>query len=542
MTYAGSVGNMNTTVDYSKLLEQMYAQQQAKATQGTVATNPVTTSNTVTEDTYVPSKQSTETCTDGKDDGKIGFWNGVGQFFKGAAKGLVNGVKGMFLDENGKFSLKNTLKTALTIGACFIPVAGPYIAAGLCVVGAVKGGAGMIKSISNAAKAETDAEKKEALQSLGGNTLTTGLSVAGLKGATGAIARQSGFTSVLGKTNSIRSSIVESGVRATAKQMGSSFTNYYGTAWQTGVASAKGATTMSRVASGTKAVIKEGAKGTAQNAISAGKAIKNKATETYNKLSSNHGAGTADQVAHSLGKKVTATDVQNAVQNGGELTVGKGKLAKTYTIKDNGGGNYSFELNKTAKTVKTGVESTKYYSKENAVDLQENVSLENLDKSGFTSSEISKIENLKTNHSYTTKNGVKVTRTADGYSSTQVASGTKTTVYENISADKLSKIVGKDLATDINTQLTANQYLGVADDAIYVTGKNGAQYYYEPATNTLTKCSNASATTAGVHEYISNKTADVNTFISEAPANAYYQQAGYNYDYTPFIADLTDEM
>lgn len=515
MTYASGVGNINKTIDYTKMLERMHAQQQANATQGTVATNPVSTSNTMPADTYVPSKQSTETCTDGKDDGKIGFWNGVGQFFKGAAKGLVNGVKGMFLDENGKFSIKNTLKTALTIGACFIPVAGPYIAAGLCVVGAVKGGAGMIKSISNAAKAETDAEKKEALQSLGGNTLTTGLSVAGLKGATGAIARQSGFTSVLGKTNSIRSSIVESGVRATAKQMGSSFTNYYGTAWKTGVANAKGATTMSRVASGTKAVIKEGAKGTAQNAISAGKAIKNKATETYNKLSSKHGAGTADQVAHSLGKKVTAEQVQNAAQNSGELTVGK----KTYTIKENGG-KYTFELNKTATSSAKAAPKTTY-------EVAEKTTAENLSTKDFVSQyrnqmqsgDVTKIRNLKANQSCKVNNGqLKVTKNADGtFSVKSTPNATKTTVYEGVTSEQLATKKYTNIITDKNST---------------VTYKNG----------TLTVTSKAPRTVANANNYVSGKISDVNTFISEAPANAYYQQAGYNYDYTPFIADLTDEM
>lgn len=413
----------------------------------------------------------------------------------------------MVLDENGNFSLKNTLKTALTIGACFIPVAGPYIAGALCVAGAVKGGAGMIKGAYNAATADTDAEKKEALQSLGGNTLTTGLSVAGLKGSAGAIAKQSGFSSVLGKTNSIKSSIINSGVKATAKQLGSAYTNYYGSAWANGVANAKGATTMSRVASGTKEVIKQGAKGAAENAIGAGKAIKNKASETYNKISSKNGTGTADQVAHSLGKKVTAEQVQNAAKNGGELTVGK----KTYTIKENGG-NYSFELNKTATPTKASTKTT--------YEVENKTSAENLSTKDFVSEyrnqmqsgDVTKIRNLKANQSCKVNNGqLKVTKNADGtFNVKSTPNATKTTVYEGITSE----------------QLATKKYINV------MTPKNGTAIYDN---GTITVTSKAPRAVANANNYISGKISDVNTFISDTTNTS-------GYTYTPFIADLTDEI
>lgn len=311
-------------------------------------------------DSFAPSS---EVCTDGKDDGKIGFFEGVGQFFKGAAKGLVNGVKGMFLDKNGKFSLKNTLKTAVTIGACFIPVAGPYIAAGLCAVGVAKGAIGMAKSAVNIAKANTDAEAKEAISSLGGSTLATGLSAAGLKGATGAIAKSAGFSSTGAMLKATRTTAGRANITAGVKN---SFSNYYGNAWSTG---------------GAKAVIKQGAKGTAENVVGTAKAIKQKATDTSNKITGKTGSGNAENIAKKLstrGEKVSVEQIQDAINNkGGKLQVGD----KTYNLSQ-AGDDISYALQKTkpstvenaSEFVKNQYNNGKAYAKKMAPKTYKRVS------------------------------------------------------------------------------------------------------------------------------------------------------------------------
>ena len=70
-------------------------------------------------------ESNTNKCTDGNDDGKLGAGEILENTAKGALDGLVNGIKGMFLDEEGNFSLGNTLKTAAMGAACFIPGIGP---------------------------------------------------------------------------------------------------------------------------------------------------------------------------------------------------------------------------------------------------------------------------------------------------------------------------------------------------------------------------------------------------------------------------------
>lgn len=508
--------NLTGGIDYT----QWQPVSETVSNTNTVNTNSATTTpqtnsleRTEAEDTFVSN--STEACTDGKDDGKIGFFSAAGNFVKGAVNGLANGIKGMFCDKEGNFSLGNTLKSAAIIGSCFIPGVGPFIAAGLCVVGVAKGTTGIIKSISAASNAQTDAEAKEAFQSLGSNSLTTGLSIAGLKGATNVIAKSSGFESVLGKTNSVRSSIVNTGIRSTAKQLSTSITNPYSGAVSTGLSKASGTGikgNISRAYNVSKEVVKTGAEGTANNIIGAAKTIKEQTSNTYNKLTGKTGTGSLEKVAKKLStknNKLTASDIETAI-NKGEITVGN----KTYNISQVGD-DITYSLKNT---------TTNIYTKENTSTLQEKVSLENLDKTGFSQTDISKIENLKTNQSYTTKNGIKITKTDAGYSSTRLATGSKTTIYENVQADKLSKIVGKDLAADINTQLTSNTYLGVGDDVVYIQGKNGIQYYYEPKTNTLTTCSD-----------ISTLKADVNNFIDGATNTS-------GYTYTPIISELAQKI
>ncbi len=140
-------------------------------------------SNQVVGDDYAVSA-SGETCTDGKDDGKIGFFDAVKNIFKGAAKTVVNGVKGMFTDSEGNFSLGKTL---LSVGAAALCITFPAVGLAACAIGGVMGAVQVGKGVYNAATAETDAEAKEAWQNIGGGTITVAGSVVGAKASIGAI-------------------------------------------------------------------------------------------------------------------------------------------------------------------------------------------------------------------------------------------------------------------------------------------------------------------------------------------------------------------
>lgn len=140
---------------------------------------------TYDNDEYVSSNStSQETCTDGKDDGKIGIFSALYNTAKGAVKTATSAVKGMFTDSEGNFSLGKTLLSAGTIAvSCAVPAVGLT----LCAVGAVSGAVTVGKGVYNACTADTDAEAKEAWQNIGGGALTTAVSVAGAKGSLNAV-------------------------------------------------------------------------------------------------------------------------------------------------------------------------------------------------------------------------------------------------------------------------------------------------------------------------------------------------------------------
>ena len=118
---------------------------------------------------------------DGKDDGKISFGKKCKNFFKGVG----NFFKGLVCDKNGKFSLKQTLKTAaVAVGAAVLTVvtygaATPYLVAAGCAMAAYQTGKGVYK----ACKAKTDREAEQAWQDIGCGTTGIVASVAGAKGA-----------------------------------------------------------------------------------------------------------------------------------------------------------------------------------------------------------------------------------------------------------------------------------------------------------------------------------------------------------------------
>ncbi len=121
-------------------------------------------------------------CTDGKDDGKIGFWEGL----KSVGKGALKFVTGMFTDKEGNFSIGQTLKTVAIgagIAAVCVLTAGTAVPAIIAGAGVAASAGGLVKSGYQAATAETDADKRAALEGVGTSGVALGLSVVGAKGA-----------------------------------------------------------------------------------------------------------------------------------------------------------------------------------------------------------------------------------------------------------------------------------------------------------------------------------------------------------------------
>lgn len=142
------------------------------------------TNNTDTQKTTVKKISSENICTDGNDDGKIGFFAAAGHAIKGAAKGLWNGIKGCFTNSEGKFSIGKTL---LTVGVAAACIAFPAVGLVACGIGAVSGAVTLGKGIYNAATAETDAQAKDAWENIGDGALTLATSVVGAKASLKAV-------------------------------------------------------------------------------------------------------------------------------------------------------------------------------------------------------------------------------------------------------------------------------------------------------------------------------------------------------------------
>ena len=178
-----------------------------------------------------PQTQNTNTTSNDKyeaDDGKISFGKKVKNFVKGIGKFFT----GMFTDENGKFSLKKTLKTAalaVGIGAVCVLTAGTAVPALIAAGGVVASGVGVVKGAVRAANATTDAEAEAAWQSIGSSTTALGLSVVGAravaKGAHAAEAAAGRYDGARGLVNGVKDVFVDSG-----KAIGN-FGNGIRTAW-----------------------------------------------------------------------------------------------------------------------------------------------------------------------------------------------------------------------------------------------------------------------------------------------------------------------
>ena len=156
------------------------------------------------ESVFTDTSESGNTCTDGNDDGKIGFFSAIGNIIEGAAKSIVKGIKGAFTDSNGNFSLGKTLLSIGTAAACVVfPAAGVVLAGAGIVTGGVKLASGVV----NALNADTDAEAKDAWEQVGEGGLTLGLSVFGAKSSIKAVQNSSsaGALSTFKETSSFTS-------------------------------------------------------------------------------------------------------------------------------------------------------------------------------------------------------------------------------------------------------------------------------------------------------------------------------------------------
>lgn len=125
-------------------------------------------------------------CTDGKDDGKIGFWEGLKSFGKGLG-GIVKSV------------IQHPIITgaAVAAGAALTFLTGGAALPALVAIGAATG-VGMIGYGGyKAATAETDAEAKQAWETIGTGTFALGTSVLGAKTALNQAAK-AGVTSAQG--------------------------------------------------------------------------------------------------------------------------------------------------------------------------------------------------------------------------------------------------------------------------------------------------------------------------------------------------------
>lgn len=177
-------------LDYSMYLDDfLYDQQMRYANYGTGAYyNQYGGADMPLFTNYNQSTVSSNgyTCTDGQNDGKLGI-SALWYAGKGVVKGAINGVKGMFTDSSGKFSLAKTLGTVALGAAC---VACPALGAVACGIGAVAGGAQLVNGFKNVAAAKdnmSDAQAKEAWENIGEGTATVVGCVTGAVASVGAM-------------------------------------------------------------------------------------------------------------------------------------------------------------------------------------------------------------------------------------------------------------------------------------------------------------------------------------------------------------------
>ena len=343
-------------------------------------------------------------CTDGKDDGKIGFFEAIGSTLKGAVEGVVNGIKGCFFDENGNFSLGNTLKTALTVGACFIPGVGPIIATGLCAYGAVKGGIGIAKGVAAAATAETDAEAKAAFESIGANGVATAASAVGLKASIGAVS--AGAKAATGSSAFQNATTVGGKVAGLAKDALAGVKGYYGSAW----GSATG-TTAQKLGQVAKTTLKD----TGSNAVAAAKAAKDAVKNKVDKITGKSGTISEAKMA----KLAEKNNMTQSADGSYQTTSKDGLTTKQYNKVVADDGTVSYEI-KTTKTPKSSTQTS--YSADADGALTKTTS-KTIQKSTLSDAQIEALKALDGKAAGSTK--IKVEVTGDTVTITSTGKGTQ---------------------------------------------------------------------------------------------------------------------
>lgn len=185
---------MTVGTNYSQMQYNYDPSMYGYTVNGGVVYNPQQTNLIATSQADSFSSSTDNTCTDGKDDGKIGFFSALGNAVQGVGKTIVNGIKGMFTNKEGKFSLGKTL---LTVGTAALCIAVPAVGFAVACIGGVMGAVQIGKGAINAANATTDAEAKAAWEDIGGGAFTVGMSVVGAKAGVKAVKSTSTATNGL---------------------------------------------------------------------------------------------------------------------------------------------------------------------------------------------------------------------------------------------------------------------------------------------------------------------------------------------------------
>ena len=165
-TYVNPYGNPYGNPQLDKQLAETMS-----SVQGQMSLFNGTTSSTnysMTREEYLESRG----CTDGKNDGKIGFFSAIGNIFKGAVKSVVNPVKDI---------VTNPAKLLGAVATAALCVVFPPAGLALAGVGIATGAAKMIGGVANAMGSKTDAEAKAAWQQVGEGGVVLGTSIVGAK-------------------------------------------------------------------------------------------------------------------------------------------------------------------------------------------------------------------------------------------------------------------------------------------------------------------------------------------------------------------------
>ncbi|MCD8023917.1 MAG: hypothetical protein LUE64_00080 [Candidatus Gastranaerophilales bacterium] len=466
-----------------------------------VQSGAVDTSDLDSVSVFEASTDSSQ-CTDGEDDGKIGIGSALLNIGKGVVSGAVNIVKGAFTDEDGNFSLKQTLKTAGITALCFVPVVGQFVAAGLCAYGCVTGAVGIANGVYQAATADTDAEAKEAFQSIGTSGLTLGLSAYGASKVGSSLAKQ------YGSGVSSEATLTEN-ISTVGKNIGQGFSDYYGSAWETGTA---GKTGISKIASGTKSVLGEAAEGTVHNIANTASAVKEKVSEKYNKATGK--TGTVESVPENATQVSDNTYKVETTENGKTTT-------KTYKLNSEGKWDYTTETSTTTSVTDKNTGNTT----ETVKNSDGSSTKITTDKSGNV------VEKTITN-----ADGSSVKTTTDSLGNTTevktMADGsTQTTVrdsygYEISSSSTTSSGGSTTTTTDFNSTKLAKEYNLTTDQV--TTLKNGGTVTTKNGTTLTTTAADdmASVTIKTKASTVGKATSAVSDWFSNAASTEYTSTSG----------------